>query len=329
MAGTLWSKVTPLVIKRVFVIAFWAALIFFGVLAFHFWPDSGTWSSALSGKTLLGGAIVVALHCIEIVFRGLRWRAMLKPDVVVSPFRIVPVFAWCFLLNGVFPYRTGEAARLVWVNRFGGTVGFGLGALAAERVIDLIFVFGLAGIAVLAIPGLAGYVTPWVGVYLAAMVLAFTMAVVWAAPLKNLLSRVATKRSSKSLAFIAECVGAIEVIRHRDQLLPTIALTAGLWGVYSLAYYGYIIAFFPNASFVVAVAVAAAVTMSAIIPLVPANVGVFEASVIFVLVTLGHDEQVSLILAATIHGLFLFTASVFGGIGWYFCVRRVNVRNDS
>jgi len=155
------------------------------------------------------------------------------------------------------------------------------------------------------------------------------MAVVWAAPLRNFLSRVVTKRSSKSLTFIAECVGAIEVIRHRDQLLPTIALTAGLWGVYSLAYYGYIIAFFPDAGFVVAVAVVAAVTMSAIIPLTPANVGVFEASVIFILVTLGHDEQVSLILAATIHGLFLFTASVFGGIGWYFCVRGINVRNDS
>lgn len=327
MADTFLDKVASAGTQRYVKAAFWIAVLVFSVLAYRFWPAGDAWQRALTPDTVRAAMIFVFLQVVTTALRALRWRVFLRPDVAVPPFKVIAVFAWCFFLNGVFPYRTGEAARLIWTKRFGGSVGYGLGALAAERLIDLVAVLGLAGVGVALLPTAPAWLSGWVDVYLAAVAGGFLILIAAAAPVGAWLKRLADRQRSRLFGFVAGAVQAAGLMRTPGRFLAVAGLTVATWAVFTASCQIYLSGFFPAFGWGASAAFAAVVTFSAIVPLTPGNLGAFEASAVILLSALGYDEALALVAAATMHGILLITTTALGGIGWLAEVRRTRSGN--
>lgn len=321
MDDTLLDKAASPRIALIVKCAFWIAFAVSAVFAYRFWPDAETWKLALTTETAVGGLLCFALQFMAILLRGIRWRVFLQPVAQVPIFRITSVFAWCFFLGGVFPYRLGEAARLIWNTRFGSSMGFGLGTLAIERILDLAAIILIAGVVVAMLANAPDWMRGWVDFYFVAVLLGCAALAVLAVPMASWLRNLASKNRSGLTVFIANIATGLEIVRTPGRLGAVIGLTGMVWVIFVVSCHVYLARFFPGFSWPESAALAVVVTLSAIVPLTPGNLGAFEASAVILLSALGYDEARALVAAATLHGILLLSVTVFGGLGWLLEVR--------
>ncbi|MDB4835428.1 flippase-like domain-containing protein [Cyclobacteriaceae bacterium] len=120
------------------------ALTYWALKDIHFQEVIDTWHNANKTPILLSGVAVMLSH----YFRALRWKIMLKPlGHNFSTFSSYISILVGYGINILIP-RGGELARCVNLNKLEGTpVQTSLGTVITERIIDLLILIMMMGLA--------------------------------------------------------------------------------------------------------------------------------------------------------------------------------------
>jgi phosphatidylinositol alpha-mannosyltransferase len=274
--------------------------------------------------------IVLALALMAAAFfaRGESWYAVLAAAIKGGPFergldRGIVVRALLIGIAGsaVLPGRLGEGARAWIVARRLGSPSRSftvvLGTVISQTFLNLLALGILAVVAVLD----SALAKARVEAIAAAVALpAALLAVVFAGPpLLRRLASVASQPVCLAARWILE-----QLLRGREGLAvfrkPTPALHAtatqmAAWGLQLLACYATMLALrLPgHANLAAAAAVLLAVNLTAIMPLTPSNVGVFQAACIAVLHPFGVDASQALAYGLVLQAVEIVDALILGG----------------
>jgi uncharacterized protein (TIRG00374 family) len=96
-------------------------------------------------------ALALAAYALDFLLRAWRFRLLLDPDGRKVPFGpSVAPFVASFGISDILPFRLGDVFRVYWFHRsFSLPVGHVLGAMVVERVLDLVSILMVAGLALL------------------------------------------------------------------------------------------------------------------------------------------------------------------------------------
>lgn len=266
--------------------------------------------------------VALTLMAASMLLRAGAWRALLAaavPDARIGLAATFRATAVGVLLSAALPARLGEPARGLLVARRLGRprdrLPAVLGTLVAQTLLNLLALAGL-GAAVLATAG------PWadpgrVLVAVAAVPAGVALAVT-AAPV--LLRCLPALRGPAERA--REGLWALRDRRHGAQAL---AAQLGAWVLQWLACWALLqgVGLGDRAAAPAAAGVLLAVNVTAVVPLTPANVGVFQAACVAVLVAYGVAEGPALAYGVVLQGVEVAVAVVLGvpavvreGVGW-------------
>jgi len=292
--------------SRLFAFVVWVAVTTVVVAAVRTLP----WGSALDQVTHVGLQwVAIALLCNAAILTvwAAEWRLLIPASAGVlygAVFGVVSTMAT--VLNSI-PFFAGEATGVaLMIQRLGLTRGAALSVLALDQL--------LSGVAKLAVLGAVAFFVP-LPVWLRGGVLALVLVV--AALLSTLLAMahgwevvrarlVATPTRARLLLARVISVGAhLEALREtrRSRRLLILALlkkTVELAGIIAIQ-----AAFGLSPSLVTGLLVLASVSVAALAPIAPGNVGVYEAAVFAAYRYANVPAETALALAVTQHVCFL------------------------
>ena len=237
--------------------------------------------------------LALSLMCLAMATRAIAWRAILAaafPGVRIALPPVLRATSIGVLLSATMPARVGEPARAMIVARDVDVVCPGDGALS--RVLGtmvsqtILNVLALLGLGVLTFStyfgGRLGPLTAAIVLPLAAIALALL-----AAPLalrmipRNRLGSIA-ERAERALAGIR---AGLVVFRSPRPALEAATSQFGAWGLQCLSCYALLAAFGLDrrVGLGAAAAVLLAVNVTAVVPITPSNLGVFQAACVVAL----------------------------------------------
>ena len=260
--------------------------------------------------------IAVAIATTLFPLRVFRWRLLLKrPDGGNLPWLTMwhPI-AMGFMANNVLPFRIGEVVRIVSVSRLGNVrLGASLSSVVVERIFDglaLVFLMTVAlftagipddvrlgGVSLTQAATIAGVAAG------AALVAAITV-VVFPQPAERLIQLVvpSPKWSAKLVGILEDLRHGMAALRSPVRVLGVALWSIGLWLLNGLSFYVAFLAFDIPVDFAGALLMQGVLSIGISVPSAPGYVGVFEAAIKLVLVTLyGVSVDVALAYALTYH----------------------------
>jgi phosphatidylinositol alpha-mannosyltransferase len=284
-----------------------------------------------------------ALMCAAMTARGLAWHAILRAAPTSRRVRVDEALRGAFvgvLMSATLPARLGEPSRaLIVARRLGGpreALPVLLGTLVSQMVLNLAAVLALGIAGALATGHLLGHEAE---LALLALVPAVGLLALLLAPAIVPGRGRARPVSSRLQALRIEVGAALGRMRKGLNVFcsPRLALAAGLtqaaaWAMQLLACWLLISALSLSGRLDIAAAAAVlfAVNVTALLPATPANVGVFQAAVVAVLVGAYHvSPPVALAYGIVLQAVELVAALAMGlpalageGLSW----RELKVR---
>jgi phosphatidylinositol alpha-mannosyltransferase len=251
------------------------------------------------GRTLLASSPIwvlvgLLLMCFSMVLRAMGWHAILRaalPGVAVR--RLDALQGTCIgvLMSATLPARLGEPSRALIVSRRLGNprerLPVVLGTLISQTLLNLVALLILGIVMFSSVHYFDGHHTALLAFGIAPIVI---LAAVLAAPAllrSGLPSR--SRRVHNALRQVRDAMAAVrDGLRvFRDPRLGAIATIAQLaaWGIQWLSCYVLLVALGLNheAGIGAAAAVLFAVNVTAVLPVTPSNLGVFQAACVAVL----------------------------------------------
>ena len=186
---------------------FWIGLGLSALLALLFFVtvDVGDMIEALADANYLYVAPAVGLYLIGVVFRTMRWQALLRHIKHVSNRRLFPVVVIGYMANNLLPMRLGEVVRSYYLGeREQISKSSALATIFVERVFDaLTLLLFVAAVAVFVpVSGVAaGFGAQW-GVSPALLAAGFVLPFVGAFVALLLLSRLPDRTRALALALL-------------------------------------------------------------------------------------------------------------------------------
>ena len=266
---------------------------------------------------LLGLSLPAYVWSVQL--RAARWRVLARGVADVPASSAFRATAIGFLVNNVLPLRIGELVRVWWLARETRTsVPALLGTVIVERVIDLVFLLGLAALVI------GNQVGQGVLLSAAAVPLAATLALrLWPAPLLRGVRRAAglvlsAPRAERVTGIAASVARGVSALRGGADFARMAGLTALLWGVAAVLPFwaallalgidlGGLVASLRGA-FLILVYVAAAVAL----PAAPGFFGPYHAACRYALTPLGVPKELALALGTLAHAVFWIGTSGIG-----------------
>ena len=262
---------------------------------------------------IIGGvAIATSLFPLRIF----RWRLLLKqPDGENLPWLAMwHSIAMGFMANNILPFRIGEVVRVVSVSRLGNVgLGASLSSIAVERIFDglaLVFLLTVA-LFTAGIPNEVGVgavsltqAATIAGVLGGAALVAAILVVVFPKPAESLIQLVvrSPKWSTKLVGILEDLRHGMEALRSPARILGVALWSIGLWLLNGLSFYVMFLAFDIPVDFAGALLMQGVLALGISVPSAPGYVGVFEAAIKLVLVTIyGVSVDVALAYALTFH----------------------------
>jgi uncharacterized protein (TIRG00374 family) len=256
-----------------------------------------------------------------IVLRAIRWRSLF-PSTARPPLgAVLRAVLVGYLFDSVLVMRSGEAARIVFLHRDAGVSRVqAFGTAIVERLADLLVVIGML---VVAAPFVrhASWLSRALPVAAAALLGAALLAVVFRNEEAH--GRRVLNALLRRLPFVsdhqAERTGmnlsiGLASLRRPRVLVQTLGLTIAAW-LASLMSYALVVSSFDfGVGFGAALLTLVAVSLAAILPSLPASLGVFEAATVLALSIYGVDESRALACAVVLHALIIFPAVIAGFI---------------
>src|SRR5947209_4618583 len=259
----------------------------------------GNIASALVNSSPTFVLLGLAIMCSAMIARAFSWDAILKAALPRARIRLIDAMQGTFigvLMSSTLPARLGEPARALVVARRTGrpreNFPVVLGTLVSQTLLNLLALGILGAIMFSSVNFFNGHQDALLVVAIVPVVLLLVVLV-----LPQLLRHPAARRFSRVHALAAQVRGAI--IRVRAGLAvfrrPRLGLAAAVmqltaWGLQALSCYMLLIALGldQQTGFAAAAAVLYAVNVTAVVPVTPANLGVFQAACVAVLHTGWH-----------------------------------------
>jgi phosphatidyl-myo-inositol alpha-mannosyltransferase len=283
----------------------------------------------------------LALMCFSMVLRAVAWRAILAAALPAARPRFRDAFQGTtigVLMSATLPARLGEPSRALIVARRLGRprehLPVVLGTLVSQTLLNVVALVVLGAVMFATVGLFAGrqQALLW---YAAAPVVALCAVLVAPALLRSGLP----SRSARVGRFLAQSRGALTRVRRglivfRRPRLGSVAVGAQLaaWAIQWLSCFVLLVALGleHKAGLGAAAAVLFAVNVSAVLPLTPSNLGVFQAATVAVLTGAYHvDPAQALGYGIILQAVEIATAVVMGapslvkeGLSW----REVRLR---
>jgi len=300
----------------------WVPGILISLVAIYILYRSVNWQnlgSAFQNLNLLILLILIPLFLISMVFRTLEWWIIAnRKDKIGNMYLALNVG---YLTNNILPFRVGEIVRAMFFGQSSNTGTFyGLSTVIIERVFDV----GLAGILLfISIPRIIG--APWVqttsyvamGLVITALVILYFLAQN-REKFKNWFERV-SQRSPFLQKHVQSRLGSflegLVALTDWRIFISSFGLLAISWAIALVEYSIAMRIFIPEASIWWAIFSMGALALGVAIPSAPANIGVFEASLVAALSVVHVDPTQSLAFAIFIHAYHVIINSLIGLIG--------------
>lgn len=261
-------------------------------------------------------ALGLGIAVLWVVVRALFWRTLLQDK---PTFRDV-FYTECegYLLNNILPFRLGEVARVLLLNRKTGLSFVQvLSTIVVERGFDVAIA---AGILLTALPFVVG--ADWArpvglatgGLVLAAMVFLYLLA-------RNhdravsLFDRVSAKIPVLQRfggKFIESFFQGISVFNSPGLFLKAVALVSLNWAIAFLQYFIFMKAFFPHAQPLWAYFSLGALALGVAAPSSPGAVGVYELTLVGALSLFDPNSSAAFAFALTSHLLAYIMYGILG-----------------
>jgi uncharacterized membrane protein YbhN (UPF0104 family) len=239
---------------------------------------------AALGRAAPGWVVAaLGLNAVSLVLRALAWLLMLRAALPVAPIRAGRVLRATMigvLGSAVLPARAGEPARIWLVARgLSGERGTAtvIGTLVSQTLVNLV------ALALLAVVAAASGLLPAPRLSALHVVLLPVLAAVLA------LAAARFVRHGRIAPQLRALRAGLAVFRPVRRGLPGAGLQLAAWALQGLAAYVLLLALHLDvpAPLAVAAALLLAVNVTAVVPLTPSNLGVFQAACVAVLATQG------------------------------------------
>ncbi len=254
--------------------------------------------------------------------RGESWYVAIRealPSPRVGRFTVTRVMLIGMFGSSVAPGRLGEAARAWLIARHAGgargTLATVLGTLLTQILLNVLALLILAAVA------LAGGAIPGAHAVAIIPVVALPVVALIALPfMPRILRAVAHDRNhwGRMLNWAARQVGDLDrgvaVFRRPGSAIHSGGFQLGGWVLQTGACYAVILAFGlqNRANIATAAAILFAVNVTAVLPLTPANVGIFQATCIAVLAPVGVRSGTGLAYGLVLQAVEVFAATALG-----------------
>ena len=283
--------------------------------------------------SLLGAALVRARYgyllptvvflLVGLVTRAIRWRVLLSAILPLGrSFNVINV---AYLVNGILPLRIGEVARVFLATRAEPPVPAlqAASTIIVERVLDLLAVVVLLGLALGAVPVPAAL--RLAGIAIAPVALLGFLALIFLAGRRILAQRLLAfvmvrmrgLRQFDVAVWLDQFLDGLSPLTKSHALFQALLWTAISWGFSVVAGYFVMLAFYERGDWAVTALYIAAAALSIALPAVPGNIGTYEASILLAMQAFGYDvfSGTALAFAVTVHGVNVGVHTVTGVVG--------------
>jgi phosphatidyl-myo-inositol alpha-mannosyltransferase len=273
---------------------------------------------ALVGVQLAWLAGALAVMVLSMVARALSWLVVLRaalpesgvPAAVVARATMIGV-----MVSAVLPSRLGEVARAMIVGRRVGSVSVVAGTILSQTLLNLIALVAL-GAAVITSTGVLN--APLGALLVISGPVAVVGLMLIAPGALRLASAHGPPRLRRAMARLAleldRVRGGLRVFRHpRCALAATLAQFVA-WALQVLSAYFVVeaLGLQHTAGLAGAAGVLVAVNVTAVVPITPSNVGVFQAACVAVLVGFGVSGARALAFGVVLQAIEVITALGLG-----------------
>lgn len=250
------------------------------------------------------GWIVAAFasHYIGFAFRGLRWQWILQAGGA----RITPGYATGLVISGWFfnsiaPARAGDLLRVAML-RYGDRqedpvrVGAGLGAVVAERALDLLAILTLSGFFSLLLADVA--LPSWLGLAYGAIALFLVTIVSGVLLAPKVMQRVTARwqrlQDSKITELIDQSIVALRAVAtHPLRLIGILIMSLLVWLCDAAILWASVQALSGNTTFQEAEFVGLTSALAAAAPVTPGAMGQIEAAYAALLLLVGENPALA------------------------------------
>jgi phosphatidylinositol alpha-mannosyltransferase len=265
----------------------------------------------------------LALNGLSMFLRAVSWQAVLRaalPDVTIRSLVVVRATMIGVLVSALVPGRFGEPARAYLVARRAGDTArrfpLILGTVFAQILINLVALAILAAITIASLALIRGHATALIA---AATLPLAVVALIVASP--ALLARAKRSHHARLSRMVRWLSDQIIQVRRGLRVFTKPGLGAGAiatqlaaWAVQTLAAYAvlYALNLQGKAGLAAAAAILLAVNITALVPVTPSNIGIFQAATIAVLAAYGVDAGHALAYGILLQAVEITTAIVLG-----------------
>ncbi|WP_395332442.1 lysylphosphatidylglycerol synthase transmembrane domain-containing protein [Novosphingobium sp. BL-8H] len=313
-----WLRVLPgLVLGGVFLALLWNTV------------DMARVAALMARATWPPLVLALLAYALDFVLRAARFRFLLDPaggrgltlKATVAP------FIASFGISDVLPLRLGDVFRVWWFHRrFGLPAGLVVAAMIVERVLDLVAILVIGGVALWLVDAPLPHeammrlrFAAGVVVLLSIGVLAVpALAARTAGSLARRYPHRLIARAAEAARSVAEAVRAIGEVRRMARML---LLSIGLWLLESLVMIGAWLSLGGAAdAWLKPLTAFAVATLGTLVPALPGHFGSFEVFGVLVFVALGIPAEPATATILVAH-LVLWLPTALFGIGWLLLMR--------
>ena len=259
---------------------------------------------------------LIVLELLSLIVRSVAWKTILGNNVsVVTAFFGV---SEGYFLNNVFPFRLGELGRALFVGKASqlGTMHV-LSTILIERAFDVVYA---ASILLITLPLVVGSqfikpiaITAFV-VVIAALIALFLISInrerfhTWIQS-RNFRSAFIKNRI---LPQVNKLLDGLSALAHPGQFFLSLMWIGLTWAVWVALYYLTIRQLSPAAPAWWGGFIASMIALGVAIPSAPANVGVYEATIVGAFAILGVTNTSALAYAIVLHLAQVIVTTAFG-----------------
>lgn len=313
-----WLRVLPgLVLGGAFLALLWNTV------------DMGRVAALMARATWPPLLLALLAYALDFVLRAARFRFLLDPEGrhgLTLKGTVAP-FVASFGISDVLPLRLGDVFRVWWFHRrFGLPAGLVVAGMIVERVLDLVAILVIAGVALWLVDAPLPHETMMRVRLAAGAVLVLSLSVLALPALLARFAEALARRYSHGvihrIADAARSVAeAIRTIGAARRMVGMLLLSIGLWLLESLVMLGAWISLGGEAEVWLKPLTAFGVaTLGTLVPGLPGHFGSFEVFGVLIFVALGIPAEPATATILVAHLLLWLPTALFG-IGWLLLTR--------
>ena len=287
------------------------SLVVLAACGWYFWKKvdlAGAWSALVQADYWLVAAAAVVNMVLHLPAKSVRWWLMLAPMKRLPQHRVYNYLLAGYAASNLLPARMGEAVRIWFVAKDGVPVGGATGTQLLEKVYEvlglIVFVLPLP-LVLPELPGSARIAIALVGVGgVVGVVVMYFVA-------RHGEKSGGTTRLARLLKKIGEGMANLRAPRA---LALAILLSIATWVIDAWAVILCMHAVGIEPSFWAAAFMLLGLNLAIALPSTPAQLGVFEGSIVIALEILGLPRDRALAFAVLYHVMQIVPVTLYGGI---------------